>query len=66
MIKVQINGEERLVESLNVEELVRELDLPDIGIAIEKNKALIPRANFSESEIVEGDRIEIVQFVGGG
>ncbi|MEW6361087.1 MAG: sulfur carrier protein ThiS [Pyrinomonadaceae bacterium] len=66
-MKVFVNGEEREFEKeLSVAELIRRLGLLSIRVAVERNKSIVSRQNW-ESEIVsEGDRLEIVHFVGGG
>lgn len=66
-MKVFVNGEEReFEEELSVAELIRRLGLLSIRVAVERNKSIVSRQNW-ESEIVsEGDRLEIVHFVGGG
>lgn len=66
-MKVFVNGEEREFEKeLSVAELIHRLGLLSIRVAVERNKSIVSRQNW-ESEIVsEGDRLEIVHFVGGG
>jgi thiamine biosynthesis protein ThiS len=67
MMTLRLNGESRPVpESLSLGDLVRSLAL-DVGrIAVERNGAIVPRATYDQTPLAEGDRIEIVQFVGGG
>ncbi|MBL0241018.1 MAG: sulfur carrier protein ThiS [Chloracidobacterium sp.] len=47
-------------------ELLDQLSLPHQRIAIELNKAVIRRADWPNTTVNEGDRIEVVHFVGGG
>jgi len=63
-----INGEEKSFEAtyLTVTELLNLLELPFEHIAVELNKEIIPKVQFSHCKINEGDRVEIVRFVGGG
>jgi len=50
----------------NVSELVRLLEIGEEGIAVELNKNIIRRRDWGETPVCDGDRVEIVQFVGGG
>ena len=64
---VQINGESREVRAqATLDDLVSELSLPPARIAIELNKNVVRRGKWAETILAEGDRIEIVHFVGGG
>lgn len=66
MTPVFLNGEQRSVESSNLQALLNELQLGGKRIAIELNFEIIPRSAFAETLVREGDRIEIVQAIGGG
>ena len=64
---VQVNGESREVRDRStLDDLVSELALPAARIAIELNQQVVRRNKWSETNLSEGDRIEIVHFVGGG
>jgi thiamine biosynthesis protein ThiS len=64
---VQVNGESREVQDRStLDDLVSELALPAARIAIELNHQVVRRNGWSETTLSEGDRIEIVHFVGGG
>lgn len=64
---VIINGEEKQIEDgLKVAELVALLELKAERLAIELNRKIIRRANWQITPLADGDKIEIVQFVGGG
>jgi thiamine biosynthesis protein ThiS len=67
-MQVQINGETRELKhnQIVLAELVRELALAPQRIAVEVNKRIVRRAEWEQTNINEGDRIEIVHFVGGG
>jgi thiamine biosynthesis protein ThiS len=66
-VRIEINGEPRHVADKSyLSDLVRELSLPPERVAIELNKEVVRRADWANTLITEGDRIEIVQFVGGG
>jgi thiamine biosynthesis protein ThiS len=64
---VTINGEEKEIEEgLKVSDLVVLLELKAERLAIELNRKIIRRANWPVTQLADGDKIEIVQFVGGG
>lgn len=66
-MKITLNGEARtLKEALTIEGLVYELGLEGEKIAVECNLALVPRAVWETHAIKAGDKIEIINFVGGG
>jgi thiamine biosynthesis protein ThiS len=67
LIRVALNGESREVpENLSLEALLEWLKLPLDRVAVERNLAIVPRAEWQQTRIVEGDRLEVVHFVGGG
>jgi len=63
-----INGKPRSFDpsSFSVADLVRELNLEGKRLAIECNGEIVPRSQFLEVMLVEGDQLEIVGAVGGG
>ena len=64
---LEINGEIRSLPSIkNIEELLRHLGLGQDRIAVEVNRQLIRRREWDRTPLNESDKIEIVQFVGGG
>lgn len=66
-IAVQVNGAPREVPAeLTVRELVKLLGFEQELVAVEVNQELVPRAEHAGRSICSGDRIEIVEFVGGG
>ena len=66
-MRVYVNGEPReLNRPLTLAELVTELDLPPERIAIELNRVVVRRRDWSAIALNDEDRIEIVHFVGGG
>ncbi len=66
-MKLIINGQERQFEALaNVAELVEQLGMKGDRVAIELNRDIVSRANWAETRLTDGDRLEIVHFVGGG
>ena len=66
-MQVYINGEAReLSGPTSLAELITELDLPATRIAVELNLTVVRRNDWSTTVLQDGDRIEIVHFVGGG
>ena len=66
-IHIQVNGEPREVaDGLNIEELLRSLDLQPRMIVVEHNGDILRRERYPEVRVGAGDSLELVQFVGGG
>ncbi|HEX8233589.1 MAG TPA: sulfur carrier protein ThiS [Caulobacteraceae bacterium] len=66
-MKLTVNGEAREVaEGLTVEGLAVELGLDTRKVAVERNLEIVPKSTYADQPLSQGDRIEIVQFVGGG
>ena len=66
MLRIQVNGEERSVAAGTILALVEELGLDVRKVAVERNLEIVPRSLHATTVLAEGDRIELVQFVGGG
>lgn len=66
-MQITFNGEAREVpEGLSVAGLLRHLGLPAERLAVERNLALVPQREWESTRVGEGDRFEVVHFVGGG
>ena len=65
-MRIQVNGEHREVEAATILALVEELGLDVRKVAVERNLAIVPRSLHGATALAEGDRVELVQFVGGG
>lgn len=66
-IAITLNGEPRqLAAGCSVADLLRDLGVASFGVAVERNRAVVRRADHAATLIDAGDVIEIVQFVGGG
>jgi sulfur carrier protein len=66
-IDVVINGQSRSVNvGTTVAQLISELGLGDRRVAVERNRTVVPRAEHATTVLSEGDRLEVVTFVGGG
>jgi sulfur carrier protein len=66
-IAITVNGERREAKAgATVVDLLADLGLNSGRVAIERNLEILPRPEWPETQIISGDRYEIVQFVGGG
>ncbi len=65
-MRIEVNGEGREVTASTVLELVTELGLDPLKVAVERNLEIVPRSLHATTALADGDRIELVQFVGGG
>ena len=66
-MQVYVNGEvKEFCGALSLSELVTQLDLPGTRIAVELNREVVRRNDWSSTMLHEDDRVEIVHFVGGG
>ena len=66
-MKFELNGEAReSTDPLSVFELLERQGLQGRRVAVAINAEVVPKSRFREVEIAEGDRIEVIQAVGGG
>ena len=70
-VNFELNGEpqhvpEPLTEPLTVRSLLEKLDLKRRRVAVAINTEVVPSSRFTEVAIHEGDRVEVIQAVGGG
>ena len=66
-MQIILNGETREVAAdMTVATLVRTLGGDPRGIAIERNLEIVPKSEHATTQLQDGDRLEVVQFVGGG
>ena len=64
---IVLNGEEKSFDApLTLATLVEQLGMKPGRVAAEVNRAIVQRDRWSTTELRDGDRIEIVHFVGGG
>jgi thiamine biosynthesis protein ThiS len=67
ILTVTVNGEKREIPAgANVEGLLKHLGIGADRVAIERNMEILPRAQWAATQVEQGDRLEIVHFVGGG
>lgn len=66
-MNLTLNGEARVVsEGSTLADLVAELGLDGRKVAVELNLEIVPRSAYQVTQVADGDRIEIVHFIGGG
>jgi thiamine biosynthesis protein ThiS len=65
-MELTVNGLTLRSEARDLAGLVAELGLNPLKVAIEKNLEIVPRSLYALTPLGEGDRIEIVHFIGGG
>jgi thiazole synthase len=66
-MKLLINGEERdFAAPLNVDQMLGTLGLDPRKVAVERNLEIVPKSTYAAVELGDGDRLEIVHFIGGG
>lgn len=66
-MNLTVNGEPRTFDSIaDVAGLVAALGLDARKVAVERNLEIVPRSAYGRTPLAEGDRIEIVHFIGGG
>ena len=66
-MQLTVNGEPRTFEGLaDIAGLVSALGLDGRKVAVERNLEIVPRSAYGRTPLADGDRIEIVHFIGGG
>lgn len=66
-IKIQVNGQTRdWRDGVTVADLLRDLEIATDRVAVEVNLEILDRAKFAEHRLRDGDRVEILSFIGGG
>src|SRR5437870_3109176 len=66
-IEIRLNGEtQELPSSLTIAELLHHFDLPQDRVAVERNRSIVPKLQWPDVSVSQGDELEVVHFVGGG
>lgn len=66
-MEIRINGESRKLDSeLKLDQLLSHFSMPLKRVAVELNGTVVRRADWETVQVTEGDKIEVVHFVGGG
>ena len=67
MAKIQLNGKKISIHTnFSVRDLIKKYKLQEKKIAIELNGMILPKENYRKKKLKNNDKIEIVQFIGGG
>jgi len=66
-MKLTVNGENlELGQVETIQDLLKELQIDPLRVAVEINLTIIRRSDYPTFKLKEGDRVEIVNFIGGG
>ena len=65
-MKITINGREQSCDSATLAQLIEHLGMKQDRVAVELNRNIVPRTQWQETKLSEGDQLEVVHFVGGG
>jgi thiamine biosynthesis protein ThiS len=66
-VRIEVNGKPRdLVAPATAADLLRVLELDRRSVVVEVNREIVRREQLEQVELAEGDRVELVHFVGGG
>ena len=63
---VKINGELLNKDGKTVTEMLADMDISGQRVAVELNEEIVPKAKYGETVLKDGDKVEVVRFVGGG
>jgi len=67
MAKIQLNGKKvKIQRNLSIKDLIKKYRLKENKIAIELNGTILPKDHYKNKKVKNKDKIEIVQFIGGG
>ncbi len=65
-MEIIVNGEPTTIEAMSVAALLVRLGIDPRRVAVELNLDILPKGEYDTTPLKEGDRLEIVHFVGGG
>ena len=66
-VSLTLNGEDRSFDGpVSVDGLLQTLGLDRRKVAVERNREIVPKSAYGMTSLADGDRIEIVHFIGGG
>jgi len=63
---VKINGENLDKDGKTVSEVLADMEINGQRVAVELNEEIVPKAKYGETVLKDGDKVEVVRFVGGG
>lgn len=65
-VEIIVNGEPHVTEIMTVQEFLRSLEIDPVRVAVELNLDILPKSEYTTTTLRQGDKVEIVHFVGGG
>ena len=66
-MKLTVNGEEKLLLSgITIAGLLEDIGVDQVKVAVERNFEIVPRSKYLTTVLNDGDKLEIVHFIGGG
>jgi sulfur carrier protein len=66
-VTVRVNGEPlKLSQGASIATLLEKLAVSTPRVAVERNRDIVPKAQYATTALAEGDELEVVEFVGGG
>lgn len=67
MLNITVNGDpKRVTPSTSLQMFLTELGLDPKKVAVERNLEIVPKSTFAHVSLADGDKLEIVHFIGGG
>lgn len=65
-MQIFVNGEEQVIDPISVLGYLQASAIDPQRVAVELNLEILPKADYAATPLRDGDRLEIVHFVGGG
>lgn len=65
-VQIVVNGETAIIQSMSVLHYLDSITIDPCRVAVELNLDILPKAEYASTVLKDGDRMEIVHFVGGG
>lgn len=66
-MQITINGEQQNFDAaITVEQLLGQIGLDTRKVAVERNLEIVPKSSYAKTSLSDGDKLEIVHFIGGG
>ncbi|HEY6838950.1 MAG TPA: sulfur carrier protein ThiS [Geobacteraceae bacterium] len=65
-MEIIVNGESKTITPMSVTAFLESVGIDPTRVAVELNLDILPKGEYKETTLREGDRLEIVHFVGGG
>ncbi len=65
-MEITVNGEKRSIDPMSVLQYLQSIGIDERRVAVEYNLDILPKDTYGTTVLKDGDRLEIVHFVGGG